>query len=349
VADASVLRHRQVPDDAARAGARVTLALAGDAMLGRGVGADLARDPALPLLAPELEEVAREADIFVLNLECCVSDRGARADVPGKAFFFRAPPMAAERLAGMGVSALTLANNHALDFGPTALEDTLDHLRAAGIAPVGAGPDEDAAHKPLLVERCGLRLRLVSVSDDPSLSAAGPDRPGIAFADLRARDIPAWLRDASAPGPDADVVIVLPHWGPNMRGAPVGHVRRAAAALEATGATLVAGHSAHIPQGPSGRTLFDLGGFIDDYAVDHELRNDLGLLWIVTLGVDGPLRIEGIPLRLETAYTRPAGDLETTLLLALLEPRCAAVGSTVRREGGRVVFEPGRLPVTDRG
>jgi hypothetical protein len=116
-------------------------------------------------------------------------------------------------------------------------------------------------------------------------------------------------------------------------------VRRAAAALEEAGATLVAGHSAHLPQGTRGRTLFDLGDFIDDYAVDPQLRNDLGLLWLVTLDADGPRRVEGVPVRLEMAYTRRASDVEAIVLLALLEERCAAVGSAVRRAGDRFVFE----------
>jgi poly-gamma-glutamate synthesis protein (capsule biosynthesis protein) len=124
-----------------------------------------------------------------------------------------------------------------------------------------------------------------------------------------------------------------------MRTEPVSHVRRAGAALEAAGATLVAGHSAHVPHGPSGRTLFDLGDFIDDYAVDPLLRNDLGLLWLVTLDGDGPLHLEGVPVRLSERCTRRASDIETTLLLALMEERCAAVGSTVWREGERLVFD----------
>jgi poly-gamma-glutamate synthesis protein (capsule biosynthesis protein) len=241
----------------------------------------------------------------------------------------------------MGVSCVTLANNHALDFGPDALQDTLMHLRAAGIAAAGAGADVAAARAPVVLEGGGLRLRVVSVTDHPSAFAAGGDRPGIAFADLWREDIPAWLRELAAPGPDADVVVVSPHWGPNMRATPVAHVRRAAAALEAAGASLVAGHSAHVAQGASGRTLFDLGDFIDDYAVDRALRNDLGLLWLVTLDADGPRRVEGVPVRLQVAHTRRASDVEATLLLALLEERCAAVGSTVWREGRRLVFELG--------
>ena len=110
------------------------------------------------------------------------------------------------------------------------------------------------------------------------------------------------------------------------------HVRRAAAALETAGATLVAGHSAHVPQGPHGRTLFDLGDFIDDYAVDRVLRNDLGLLWLITLDAGGPRRVEGVPVKLEFAHTRQASPVEATLLLALLEERCEAVG--VERAAG---------------
>jgi poly-gamma-glutamate capsule biosynthesis protein CapA/YwtB (metallophosphatase superfamily) len=320
----------------------VSVALAGDTMLGRGVAARLAADPGHELLAAELVAIAREADLFVVNLECCISDRGERVRDPEQGFFFRAPPVAAERLAELGVACVTLANNHVLDFGRDALLDTLEHLRAAGVAAVGAGPDDAAARTPVVLTGGGLRVRVVAATDHPSAYAAAPGRPGIAFADLLHEGIPEWLRESAVPGPDADVVIVSPHWGPNMRARPVAHVRRAAAALEVTGATLVAGHSAHVPQGPRGRTLFDLGDFIDDYAVDSRLRNDLGLLWLVTLDAGGPLRVEGVPVKLEFAHTRPASHVEATLLLALLEERCEAVGSSVRREGARLVFETGR-------
>jgi poly-gamma-glutamate capsule biosynthesis protein CapA/YwtB (metallophosphatase superfamily) len=320
----------------------VRIALAGDTMLGRAVAERLAADPGHALLAADLAAIAREADLFMVNLECCISDRGERVRDSDQGFFFRAPPVAAERLADMGVTCVTLANNHVMDFGPEALQDTLTHLQSAGISAVGAGPDEAAAGTPVVLPGGGLRVRVVAATDHPSEYAAAPDRPGIAFADLQHHGIPAWLRECSAPGPGADVVIVSPHWGPKMRAEPVAHVRRAAAALEEAGATLVAGHSAHIPQGPSGRTLFDLGDFIDDYSVESLMRNDLGLLWLITLDAGGPLRVEGVALKLEFAHTRQASQVEATLLLALLEERCAAVGSSVRREGERLVFETGR-------
>src|SRR5205085_8273704 len=165
----------------------------GDTMLGRGVADVLAADPRAPLVAPAVCERIAAADAFVLNLECCISERGQRFPDPQKPFFFRAPPVAAERLAELGVDAVTLANNHALDYGTDALLDTLEVLRAVGIATVGAGADEPSARTATVLEHRGFRLRLAAVSDHPAYYAAGDDRPGIASADLRREAVPDLL------------------------------------------------------------------------------------------------------------------------------------------------------------
>src|ERR671923_1635481 len=104
--------------------------LAGDTMLGRQVAAAIAAKGPASLLADEVVAAAHEADVFVLNLECCISERGEPWPHPGKPFFFRAPPAATEVLRRLGVDCVTLANNHALDYGHIALLDTLEHLRA---------------------------------------------------------------------------------------------------------------------------------------------------------------------------------------------------------------------------
>jgi poly-gamma-glutamate capsule biosynthesis protein CapA/YwtB (metallophosphatase superfamily) len=317
----------------------LTLALAGDTMLGRGVAERLRADPRRRLLDPALVEIARSADLFVLNLECCISDRGAPVRDARKPFFFRAPPVAADRLAELGVACVTLANNHVLDFGPDALSDTLAHLAAAGIAAVGAGPDRLAARSAAILTARGARLRIVAAADHPAAYAAGRARPGIAFADLARRGVPDWLREAARPAA-GELVLVSVHWGPNMTTAPVPHVRAAADELEAAGATLIAGHSAHLPHAPHGRVLFDLGDFLDDYAAHRLLRNDLSLLWLVTIDATGPRRLEGVPLRLEYAYTRAADEAESKALAQLLTGRCAAVGSSVERLDHRLVFHP---------
>jgi poly-gamma-glutamate capsule biosynthesis protein CapA/YwtB (metallophosphatase superfamily) len=303
------------------------LALAGDTMLGRGVAAMLARDPQHTLFAPEVVDVVREAELFVLNLECCISARGE--PFPGRVFHFRAPPWAAEVLAGLGVDCVTLANNHALDFGPDALLDTLAHLDAAGIRVVGAGTDVERARAPVVLEADGFRLGVVAFSDHPAEYAAAADRLGIAYADLR-RGVPDWVTTF----PDADAVLVTPHWGPNMTSEPPRYVRRAAQTLVEAGATIVAGHSAHVFHGVAPRVLYDLGDFVDDYAVDRRLRNDLGLLFLVDLAGD---RLEAVPLRLEFAHTRLATDDDAAWIRRRFTQACAAFGTEVTEENGRLV------------
>jgi poly-gamma-glutamate capsule biosynthesis protein CapA/YwtB (metallophosphatase superfamily) len=314
----------------------VRLALAGDTMLGRGVARALHAAPPERLVDPEVAELMRAADLAVVNLECCVSDRGRRWDAPGKPFFFRAPPSAVELLALLGVGCVTLANNHALDYGPEALLDTLDHLAGAGIAAVGAGADLDRARRPAFLDAAGVRVAVVGATDHPADFAAGPARPGVAYADL-AGGAPEWLlaavRDAAA---HADAVLVTPHWGPNMTAAPVPHVRRAAAALVEAGATLVAGHSAHVPHGVGGRVLYDLGDFLDDYAVDQRLRNDLGLLFLVTLDHGGPVGLEAVPLKLDFCRTRLADGADAAWMRRRFRDACAALGTEVAEADGRL-------------
>jgi len=318
----------------------VTLALAGDTMLGRLVADRLAADPGLELLGPEVRAAVARADVFVANLECCISERGERFPDPRKPFYFRAPPVAAERLAALGVDCVTLANNHALDYGPVALLDTLDHLDAAGVAHAGAGPDLKTARAPAVLDTAGgARLRVVAASDHPAAYAAADGRPGIAYADLRGDGVPEWLRAAAGPGPDDDLVLVSPHWGPNMRAEPVAHVRAAAAELLAAGATLVAGHSAHVFQGVAGRVLFDLGELVDDYAVDRHLRNDLGLLWLVTLDERGPVRLEALPLGLGIGHTRAAQGEDAAWVLGRFAALCRVLGTEVTVREGRAVVE----------
>lgn len=313
------------------------LALAGDTMLGRGVAEKLAADPAAPLVAPDVAEHIARADAFVLNLECCISDRGEPFPEPGKPFFFRAPPVAAERLAELGVDAVTLANNHALDYGADALLDTLAHLRAAGVAAVGAGANEKLARMTSPV-RCGdAELQILGFSDHPVAYAAGPRHPGIAFADLRT-GLPDWIEDAVRADAGRRFALVMPHWGPNMVARPGRRIRRAAERLLAAGAGLIAGHSAHVFHGVARGVLFDLGDFLDDYAADPQLRNDLGLLWLVQIGADGVRRIQALPLFLDYCYTRLASPRQAEWIHHRLRELCAPFGTEVLADGGLIEF-----------
>ena len=91
-----------------------------------------------------------EADYFAANQEFPFSSRGQQA--PDKQYTFRLPESRVSLMNEIGVDLVTLANNHALDFGTDALLDTVSTLDQAGILHVGAGADSEAAGQPAIVE-----------------------------------------------------------------------------------------------------------------------------------------------------------------------------------------------------
>jgi poly-gamma-glutamate capsule biosynthesis protein CapA/YwtB (metallophosphatase superfamily) len=312
-----------------------TIGLLGDVMLGRGVAEQLAQVPPEDVWSPELRELCLECDLVICNLECCISERGERTSrIPGKPFFFRAPPVAVDSLRAIGVAAVGLANNHALDFEEGALLATLKLLEEAGIEAVGAGGDEEAARRGVIIERPGMRVGLLAVSDHPREYAAGAEAPGIAHADLT-RGPPDWLTaELGRLRDQCDLVIAFPHWGSNMNPHTDRWQRKAAARMLEAGATLVAGHSAHVFHGISwegGAPLaFDLGDALDDYAVDGRLRNDLGVLALWRPG-DAARPLELVGLRLGYCRTGLADGADAEWISTRLIDVCRSLGSLVER------------------
>jgi hypothetical protein len=111
--------------------------------------------------------------------------------------------------------------------------------------------------------------------------------------------------------------------------------RKRARELVAAGADLVAGHSAHVFHGigrVEGRpVLYDLGGALDDYAVDPGLRNDLGILALWRPGTDPDLELVG--LRLGFCETGLARGADADWIAVRLERACAALGTPIERVG----------------
>ena len=92
----------------------------------------------------------KAVDIMMVNNEFAYSDRGT--PTAGKKYAFRSKPSNVSMLDDMGVDIVSLANNHAYDWGPDALMDTFDILTEAKVPYVGAGRNIDEAVKPALLE-----------------------------------------------------------------------------------------------------------------------------------------------------------------------------------------------------
>ena len=200
------------------------------------------------------------AGAVAVNLETPVSEGGTPQQ---KEFVFRAPPSLPVALHAAGVSVVTLANNHTLDYGAAALADTIRYVREAGLKPVGAGMNAAEAYAPAFVDAGSRRFAFVGLSRVvPPGWAAGPNRPGVASAFDEAASVNA-VRAAAA---QADSVIVLIHWGTEMSPCPDDALRRLSARLRSAGASLIAAAHPHVLQGltPDASTLtaYSLGNFV---------------------------------------------------------------------------------------
>jgi len=110
-------------------GKSVTLAAVGDVLFARGVGKKIdAYGPDYPFEL--VSDVLNSYDLAFCNLECVLSDRGTPRI---KRFLFRADPDRAQILSSAGFDIVSLANNHTLDFGPDALQDTIDGIQNSGM------------------------------------------------------------------------------------------------------------------------------------------------------------------------------------------------------------------------
>jgi poly-gamma-glutamate capsule biosynthesis protein CapA/YwtB (metallophosphatase superfamily) len=261
----------------------VRLAAAGDVNLGEGVGEAMRRHgtrwPWLSV-APAL----RRADIAVVNLEACVSNRGR--PVPNKEFHFRGTPASlrtARRFAGIDV--VSVANNHSLDYGRVAFADTLAYARSYGLRTIGGGRNLAAARKPAILTRGGLRIAFLGYSDvRPPGFDAGPGRSGTAPA------LPASIRsDVRAASGRADVVVVYFHWGIELARRPTTRQKLLAAVSLAAGADVVLGAHPHVLQ-PRERlgtrfVAWSLGNFVFDWTSPGTDRTGILRLGLARNGV----------------------------------------------------------------
>ncbi|PWJ55205.1 poly-gamma-glutamate synthesis protein (capsule biosynthesis protein) [Quadrisphaera granulorum] len=208
-------------------------------------------------------DVLAQADLAVVNLETAVTTGGTKVE---KQFAFRAPPAAMTALEDAGIDAVTIANNHGMDYGASGLEDTLAAGKEAGLPVLGAGDDVEDAFAPLRVEPKGVPVSVIAATDviDSSVQTAWTataTKPGLASA----KDEKRLLRDVRTEAEAGRVVVVFLHWGTERVQCPTSRQRSLAADLAEAGAAVVVGSHAHVlqPTGEVGSTLvaYGLGNF----------------------------------------------------------------------------------------
>lgn len=267
-------------------------------------------------------------DIRFVNLETSITAGSqpwpgltASGTAPAKEVHYRMAPANVGCLSVAGLDAVTLANNHVLDFGSAGLIDTLDSLGRAGIGVTGAGRDAREAARPAIV---GEHPRVVVVgvgmvsSGIPPQWSATSDGPGVDVVDEEHSD--GVLERVAKVRRDGDIVVVSVHWGSNWGY----HVPAAQTAfahrLVDGGVAVVHGHSSHHPRPVEvyrdRLILYGCGDLIDDYegiAGYEKYRDDLRLLYLVTVDASSG-RLVGlrlVPLRARRMSLGRAGAEDT--------------------------------------
>jgi poly-gamma-glutamate synthesis protein (capsule biosynthesis protein) len=209
-----------------------------------------------------LGRIFKRDDLTVVNLECPVSRLGSA--VLDKAYNFRGDPNALPAMRAAGVDVASMANNHAYDLGPDALLDTRAKLGENNIAAVGAGQDNRQALAPAIFVVKGWRIAVLGFDEvvDGADSVAGPDHPGVAAG----HDQGAMVGAVKAAAGRADIVIVMIHWGVELKTTPTAVDVTLAHRLVQAGADVIFGSHSHRLQPMEtyrGRPIFySLGNFV---------------------------------------------------------------------------------------
>jgi len=210
-------------------------------------------------------QVMQDADVFMLNNEFPYSTRGT--PIAGKTYTFRASPDTAEWLSNMGVDLVSLGNNHAYDYGETALLDTLDTLDAMHMPHVGAGRNLTEAEEPAIFDCGGMKVGIlcstqIEQMDNPDTRGATEDSAGV----FRCWDDTDLLRTIQETKQNCDIVMVYIHWGTEKEEKQSWWQTSRVQAMADAGADFIIGDHPHVLQGAEwcGNTFvfYSLGNFL---------------------------------------------------------------------------------------
>ncbi|MCC6531187.1 MAG: CapA family protein [Burkholderiales bacterium] len=235
-----------------------------------------------------VREALSRADIRFAQVERLYSERGSyQWQSLARKLEVRQPPSQAEVFRTVGFDVLSLASNHTGDWGPEAVEDTLDTFCRLGIATVGAGRNIEQARRPAIMERNGLRIAFLGYcsvvlpqywADDERAGCAPmrahtlyepyeyqPGSPARVVTVAHEEDLDLLVQDVRSARANADAVVVSMHWGLHYVARPFAYQTVVAHAAIDAGAAVVLGHHPHQPQGVEiyqGAAIFySLGNF----------------------------------------------------------------------------------------
>ncbi len=250
----------------------IILFAVGDIILDRGVELNIKKngngDFRFPFL--RIADDLKEADILFGNLEGLISDQGENV---GSIYSFRANPEAIEGLKYAGFDVLSLANNHMLDYGRDALEDTFKRLKEAGIDYVGAGLNEQEAYSPLIKEVKETKIAFLAYTDlGPESWKATNEYSGMAW--INEEDMERVKKDIEKAKEESDILIISLHSGKEYSTTPSSFQSYFFKACIDAGADMGIGHHPHVVQDVEkygdGWIAYSLGNFVFDQGFSEE-------------------------------------------------------------------------------
>ncbi|MBR5510460.1 MAG: CapA family protein [Lachnospiraceae bacterium] len=267
----------------------VRISFAGDVQFSEQYLSDYDQKGISALTDTEMLSLMQDSDLFLLNEEFPFSLRGE--PMPDKQFTFRTDPKYVKILQELGTDIVTVANNHALDFGMDAFCDTLDTLNQADITYIGGGYDITEASAAAVRTIEGQTFAFLGATRvSPSYSwYANSSQPGL----FQTYD-PAGLNEAIKTADAAyDHVIVFVHWGIERNDIPEEYQRVLAKGYIDAGADLIVGCHPHVLQGfeyyKNVPIVYSLGNYL------FGNRTGETLLLQAVFSPEGTLDIELVP------------------------------------------------------
>jgi poly-gamma-glutamate synthesis protein (capsule biosynthesis protein) len=270
----------------------------GDVNLGRGVGQALLADPDYDPFSG-VKTLLAAADLVLVNLESPLSHQAGETRHPRDPMVFTGPPSGADALAAASIDVVSVANNHAWDYGREGFSQTLDNLAALGIGAAGGSLSRGAQHRPVVVRAAGFSVAVFGATAvwNPGPFERHEARDHVAWADPD--QLEAEIRRARA---EHDIVLVAYHGGKEYSTAPSAEQVHFARRMTELGVDAVLGHHPHVPHGIAWYgampVFFSLGNFVFGTHRDHEWT---GRSFVARLTFDRgrPLRVEGCPILVE--------------------------------------------------